>query len=72
LLRDEIRYAPPLGWLGRRIDPLLIRPRLRRMFEHRHAVTRREVLAMAQAGGSVSRPQGELPIDRTPPRSDRR
>lgn len=47
LLRDEIEYEPPLGWLGRMADPLLIRPRLRRMFEHRHAVTRREVLAAA-------------------------
>ena len=45
LLRDEIDYAPPLGWLGRLVDPLLVRPRLRRMFTYRHAVTRREVLA---------------------------
>jgi ligand-binding SRPBCC domain-containing protein len=44
-LRDEIEYAPPLGWLGRLADPLLVRPRLRRMFAYRHDVTRREVLA---------------------------
>jgi ligand-binding SRPBCC domain-containing protein len=47
MLRDEIEYEPPLGWLGRLADPLLIRPRLRRMFEFRHEVTRREVLKMA-------------------------
>jgi ligand-binding SRPBCC domain-containing protein len=51
LLRDEIDYAPPLGWLGRLVDPLLVRPRLRRMFTFRHAVTRREVLAAAGARG---------------------
>ena len=44
-LRDEIDYRAPLGWLGRLVDPLAIRPRLRRMFDHRHEVTRREVLA---------------------------
>ena len=44
-LRDEIDYAPPGGPLGRLVDPVLVRPRLRKMFEHRHAVTLREVLA---------------------------
>jgi ligand-binding SRPBCC domain-containing protein len=44
-LRDEIEYAPPLGWLGRLVDPLVVRPKLRRLFEYRHAVTLREVLA---------------------------
>ncbi len=44
-LRDEIEYEPPFGRLGRLLDPLLVRPRLRRLFAHRHAVTRREVLA---------------------------
>jgi ligand-binding SRPBCC domain-containing protein len=43
-LRDEIDYAPPLGWLGRLIDPIAVRPRLVKLFDHRHAVTRREVL----------------------------
>jgi ligand-binding SRPBCC domain-containing protein len=46
-LRDEIEYAPPLGWLGRLVDPLFVRPKLRKLFEYRHAVTRREVLAAA-------------------------
>lgn len=47
VLRDEIHYRPPLGWFGRMLDPMAIRPRLRRMFDHRHAVTRRELDAEA-------------------------
>lgn len=39
-LRDEIEYAPPLKLLGRLAAPLLIEPRLRRLFEYRHRVTR--------------------------------
>ncbi len=45
LLRDEIDYAPPLGWLGRLVDPLVLRPKLKRLFDFRHEVTRREVAA---------------------------
>jgi len=44
-LRDEIDYAPPLGWLGRLVDPIAVRPRLEKLFDYRHEVTRREVLA---------------------------
>ena len=44
-LRDEIDYAPPLGWLGRLADPIVVRPRLVRLFDFRHAITLREVLA---------------------------
>lgn len=40
LLRDEIEYEPPLGFLGRMTAPLLIKPRLRRLFAYRHKVTR--------------------------------
>lgn len=40
LLRDEIEYAPPFGPLGRLVAPLLIAPRLKQMFDYRHAVTR--------------------------------
>jgi hypothetical protein len=50
LLRDAVEYTPPLGMLGRIADPFFIRPRLERMFAHRHAVTRREVLAAVQRG----------------------
>ncbi|HEX8709160.1 MAG TPA: SRPBCC family protein [Pyrinomonadaceae bacterium] len=40
LLRDEVEYEPPLGLLGRVAAPLLIIPRLRRLFDYRHRVTR--------------------------------
>ncbi len=41
LLRDEVEYEPPLGFVGRWFAPLLIVPRLRRLFDYRHEVTRR-------------------------------
>lgn len=44
-LRDEIDFEPPLGVLGRLSAPFAVVPRLRRMFDYRHEVTRREVLA---------------------------
>jgi ligand-binding SRPBCC domain-containing protein len=40
VLRDEIEYETPLGVLGRLAAPLLVEPRLRRLFEYRHRVTR--------------------------------
>lgn len=40
LLRDEIVYEPPLGPLGRLAEPFLVRPRLEKLFAHRHKVTR--------------------------------
>ena len=46
-LRDEISYRPPFGILGRLLDPIAIRPRLRKLFRHRHEVTAREVLRSA-------------------------
>lgn len=45
LLRDEIEYEAPMGFLGRLFEPLAIRPKLRKLFEYRHEVTRREVLS---------------------------
>ena len=39
ILRDEIDYEPPLGFLGRLAAPLLIERRLKRLFEYRHQVT---------------------------------
>jgi ligand-binding SRPBCC domain-containing protein len=39
-LRDEIDCTPPLGFLGRIAAPLLIEPRLRKLFAYRHQVTR--------------------------------
>ncbi len=40
ILRDEIDYEPPLGPLGKLGAPLLVEPRLRKLFEYRHQVTR--------------------------------
>lgn len=40
VLRDEIDFETPLGVLGRMAAPLLVEPRLRRLFEYRHRVTR--------------------------------
>jgi ligand-binding SRPBCC domain-containing protein len=40
-LRDEIDYEPPLGFLGRAFAPMLIQPRLQKLFDYRHDVTRR-------------------------------
>ncbi len=39
-LVDAITYTPPLGPLGRLAAPLAIAPRLQKMFEYRHRVTR--------------------------------
>ncbi|HET8773385.1 MAG TPA: SRPBCC family protein [Thermoanaerobaculia bacterium] len=39
-LTDIIDVEPPFGLLGRALAPLLIRPRLRKLFAYRHDVTR--------------------------------
>ena len=41
ILRDEIEYEPPLGPLGKIFAPLLVEPRLRKLFDYRHKVTKR-------------------------------
>lgn len=41
LLRDQIDYEPPFGFLGRAVAPWLIEPRLRKLFDYRHQVTQR-------------------------------
>jgi len=40
VLRDEIEYEPPLGFIGRLAAPFIIVPRLEKVFEYRHRVTR--------------------------------
>jgi len=40
VLRDEIEFETPLGALGRVAAPLLVEPRLKRLFDYRHSVTR--------------------------------
>ena len=41
ILRDEIDYEPPLGFLGRAVAPRLVQKRLQKLFDFRHEVTRR-------------------------------
>jgi ligand-binding SRPBCC domain-containing protein len=43
LLRDEVDYEPPLGWVGRWLGGWFVRQKLERMFSYRHDVTRRIV-----------------------------
>jgi ligand-binding SRPBCC domain-containing protein len=41
ILRDEIEFETPLWFFDRIIAPLVIEPRLQRLFNFRHEVTRR-------------------------------
>ena len=41
ILRDEIEYAPPMSFLGELAAPLLVVPKLEKMFAYRHEVTRK-------------------------------
>lgn len=47
-LTDTLTYALPLGPIGRVLGGRAIRRHLERTFAHRHAVTRRECVAMAE------------------------
>jgi ligand-binding SRPBCC domain-containing protein len=40
LLRDEVAFEPPLGWLGRVLIGRWVNKKLERTFEYRHRVTR--------------------------------
>lgn len=40
VLRDEIEYEPPLAFLGRLAAPFVVVPRLKRLFDYRHKITR--------------------------------
>jgi ligand-binding SRPBCC domain-containing protein len=41
LLRDDIEFEPPMSYLGAIAAPILIVPKLDKMFEFRHEVTRK-------------------------------
>jgi ligand-binding SRPBCC domain-containing protein len=43
ILRDEVEYALPFGWIGRVLGGGLVRKKLEAMFAHRHEATRRAV-----------------------------
>ena len=49
LLRDEIHYRLPLGPLGQLVEPLLVRPRLQKLFRYRHEITRQTILSQLSA-----------------------
>ena len=40
VLRDEIEYDPPFGFLGRLVAPVWIQQRLKKLFAFRHEVAR--------------------------------
>ncbi len=40
ILRDEIDYVPPMAFLGMAVTPFLIVPKLDKMFDYRHKVTK--------------------------------
>jgi len=48
VLRDEVEFETPLWLLGRLAAPLLVEPRLRRLFDYRHRVTREWCEGLAQ------------------------
>jgi ligand-binding SRPBCC domain-containing protein len=41
MLRDEIEYEPPLSILGALAAPVFIVPKIEKMFDYRHEVTRK-------------------------------
>lgn len=41
LLRDEIEFDPPMSFLGNIAAPFIILPKLEKMFDYRHEVTRK-------------------------------
>ncbi|HEY8559379.1 MAG TPA: SRPBCC family protein [Pyrinomonadaceae bacterium] len=49
VLRDEIVFEPPLKALGRLAMPLVVMPRIKKMFDYRHDVTRRWCEAQSDA-----------------------
>jgi ligand-binding SRPBCC domain-containing protein len=45
VLRDEVDYEPPFGFLGRMAGGRLVEKRLRKLFDYRHEITRQVVEA---------------------------
>lgn len=40
ILQDEVDYEPPMAFLGMAMTPFLVTPKLDKMFDHRHKVTK--------------------------------
>jgi len=55
LLRDEVEYEPPLGWLGRRAGGRFLDAKLRKLFDFRHEMTRQLVEPVGLVGTSPER-----------------
>jgi ligand-binding SRPBCC domain-containing protein len=59
LLRDEVDYEPPLGWLGRMLGGGLLGEKLEKLFEFRHETTRKIVESGDFPGPAADRgPEG--------------
>jgi ligand-binding SRPBCC domain-containing protein len=41
ILRDEIDFEPPFGFLGKPFVPFLVEPKIEKMFNYRHEVTKK-------------------------------
>ena len=44
ILRDEIEFEPPMWIFGRLAAPIAIIPKLKKMFDYRHRMTRQAIL----------------------------
>lgn len=45
IIRDEVDFDPPFGWMGRRIVQGYLHNKLTRLFDYRHDITRKIVEA---------------------------
>ena len=59
ILRDEVDYAPPLGFLGSLFAGNFLKEKLRKMFDFRHETTRRIV----ESGDFTVRPPAGVPSE---------
>jgi ligand-binding SRPBCC domain-containing protein len=55
IVRDEVDYEPPLGWLGRRLGSGFLEERLNRLFDFRH-----QTLKTIMESGAYVRPSADL------------
>jgi len=58
LLRDEVEYEPPLGWLGRRLGRRFLEEKLHRLFAYRHETTRRLVESSGRSKHAAAQSSG--------------
>lgn len=58
ILRDEVDFDPPLGLLGRYLLGPLVARKLRRMFDHRHQMTKQIAESLDFPGARRTLPEG--------------